>query len=49
MYLSLTSSIPIVSTLSRVGGGGLAGLDDLTGYAGGKFMFVVGPPKPDRP
>ena len=28
--------------------GGLAGLNDLTGYAGGNFMFVVGPPKPDK-
>jgi hypothetical protein len=27
----------------------LAGLDDLTGYAGGNFRFLVGPPKPDRP
>jgi hypothetical protein len=30
------------------GGGGLAGLNDLTGYGGGNFMFLVGPPKPDR-
>ena len=30
-------------------GGGLAGLNDLTGYAGGDFMFPVGPPKPDGP
>ena len=30
-------------------GGGLAGLNDLTGYAGGNFMFLVGPPKPGRP
>ena len=29
--------------------GGLAGLNDLTGYAGGNVMFLVGPPKPDRP
>ena len=29
--------------------GGLAGLNDLMGYAGGNFMFLVGPPKPDRP
>jgi len=36
----------IVSTLS---GGGFAGLNDPTGYAGGNFMFLVGPPKPDRP
>ena len=28
---------------------GLAGLNDLTGYAGCNFMFLVGPPKPDRP
>jgi len=28
--------------------GGLAGLNDLTGYAGGNFLFLVGPPKPDR-
>jgi hypothetical protein len=27
----------------------LASLNDLTGYAGGNFMFKVGPPKPDRP
>jgi hypothetical protein len=30
-------------------GGGIAGLNDLTGYAGGNFRFLVGPPKPDRP
>jgi hypothetical protein len=30
-------------------GGGLMDLNDLTGYAGGNFMFLVGPPKPDRP
>jgi len=38
--------------LSRGGGGGeggFAGLNDLTGYAGGNFMFLVGPPKLDRP
>ena len=29
-------------------GGGLAGLNDLMGYTSGKFMFLVGPPKPDR-
>jgi len=29
--------------------GRLAGLNDLTGYAGGNFLFLVGPPKPDRP
>jgi hypothetical protein len=29
--------------------GGIAGLNDLTGYAGGNFLFLVGPPKPDRP
>jgi len=29
--------------------GELAGLSDLTGYAGGNFLFLVGPPKPDRP
>jgi len=35
----------------RVGGRGegLAGLNVLTGYAGGNFLFLVGPPKPDRP
>jgi hypothetical protein len=27
--------------------GELAGLNDLTGSAGGNFMFVVGRPKPD--
>jgi len=32
-----------------VGGAGLAILNDLTGYAGGNFMFLVGPHKPDRP
>jgi len=26
------------------GGGVLAGLNDLTGYAGGNFLFLVGPP-----
>jgi hypothetical protein len=31
------------------GGGGLAVLNDLTGYAGGNFMFLVVRPKPDRP
>ena len=32
----------------RGGGGGvLAGLNDLTGYACGNFMFLVGPPKPN--
>jgi len=30
-------------------GGGHAGLNDLTVYAGGNFTFLVGPPKPDRP
>ena len=29
--------------------GGLACLNDLTGYAGGKYMFLVGPPQPHRP
>jgi hypothetical protein len=29
--------------------GELAGLKDLTGCAGGNFMFLVGLPKPDRP
>jgi hypothetical protein len=29
--------------------GELAGLHDLTGYDGWNFMFLVGPPKPDRP
>jgi hypothetical protein len=29
--------------------GGLACLNDLTGYAGRNYMFLVGPPKPDRP
>ena len=29
--------------------GWLASLNDLTGSAGGKFMFLVRPPKPDRP
>jgi len=29
--------------------GGLAGLNDLTGYASENFMFLVGPPKPDMP
>jgi len=29
-------------------GGGLAGLNDLTGYADGNFVFLVGPPKTDR-
>jgi hypothetical protein len=24
-------------------------LNDLTGYTGGNFVFLVGPPKPDRP
>jgi hypothetical protein len=33
----------------RGGGGGLAGLNDLTGYAGGNFMFLLGPHKSDRP
>jgi len=28
---------------------GLAGLNDLTGYAGRNFMFLVGLPKPNRP
>ena len=32
-----------------LGGGGLAALNDLTGYAGGNFLFLVRPPKPDRP
>jgi len=32
-----------------VGEGGLAGFNDLTGYAGGNFMFLVGPTKPGRP
>jgi hypothetical protein len=27
----------------------LASLNDLRGYAGGNIMFLVGPPKPDRP
>jgi len=40
---------PIVSTLSWWGEGGLAGLNDLMGYAGGNFMFLVGPSNPDRP
>jgi hypothetical protein len=30
------------------GGGGLASLNDLTGYASGNFIFPVGPPKLDR-
>jgi len=33
-----------VSTMS-----GLADHNDLTGYAGGNFLFLVGRPKPDRP
>jgi hypothetical protein len=28
---------------------GVASLSDLTGYAGGKFMFQVGLPGPDNP
>jgi hypothetical protein len=28
--------------------GGIAGLSDLTGYAGGNFMSLVGPPKPGQ-
>jgi hypothetical protein len=37
---------PNVSTLSWWG---VAGLNDLTGYAGGNCMFPVGLPKPDTP
>jgi len=37
------------STLSFWGGGGFAGLNDLTDYAGRNFLFLVGPPKQDRP
>jgi hypothetical protein len=29
--------------------GELAGLKDLKGYASRNFVFLVGPPKPDRP
>jgi len=32
-----------------VGGGGFAGFNVLTGYAGGNFLFLVGPPKTDWP
>jgi hypothetical protein len=39
--------IPQTSPLFR--GGGLASLNDTMGYAGGNFMFLVGPAKPDRP
>jgi len=35
--------------LVGVGGRRLEGLSNLTGYAGGNFMFLVGSPKPDRP
>jgi len=31
-----------------LGRGRLAGVSDLTGYADWNFMFLVGPPKPDR-
>ena len=31
------------------GGGGLACLNNLTDYAGGNYMFLVGPPKADSP
>ena len=40
---------PIVSTLLCGWGEGLADLNDLTGYAGESFMFLVGSPKLDRP
>ena len=30
-------------------GGGLVSLNDLTGYAYRNFVFLVRPPKPDRP
>ena len=46
---TLNITVVFLSHLVVVGGGGLAGLNDLTGYAGGNFMFLVGPPEPDRP
>ena len=46
--LFLHSQIPPDGLHFVVVGGGLAGLNDLTGYAGGDFMFLVGPSKPDR-
>ena len=30
-------------------GEGLACLNDFTDYAGGNYMFLAGPPKPDKP
>ena len=44
MYLVSPECLHLV-----VVGGGVAGLNYLTGYAGGNFMFLVGPPKLDRP
>jgi len=41
--------LPRMSSPGCGGGRGLASLNDLTGYAGGNYMFLVGPSKPDRP
>jgi len=41
-------ALPRMSPPGR-GGGGLVGPNDLRGYAGRNFMFLVGPPKLDRP
>ena len=59
MYLDFTSCISEISGIPDVKsseclhlvvvGGVLAGFNDLTGYAGGNFMFLVGPPKSYRP
>ena len=46
--LYLSDSPDCLHLLAEGGWWGLAGLNDLTGYAGGNFMFLVGPPKPDR-
>jgi hypothetical protein len=53
MYKKQHNFIIIIIFLHGLGRLTCSGIDALpsfpTGYAGGNFMFLVGPPKPDRP
>jgi len=42
------SLFPLPRVLSPFRGGGIVYLNDLDSYAGWSFIFLIGPPKPDR-